>query len=56
MIKYRIQNVDAVRFFQVMLALLITTVIMAGEVSPVYAADAANVVTAKFTSLQNLVG
>ena len=28
---------------------------MAGEVSPVYAADAANVVTAKFTSLQNLV-
>lgn len=58
MIKYRIQNVDAVRFFQVMLALLITTVIMAGEVSPVYAADAANaanVVTAKFTSLQNLV-
>lgn len=56
MVKYRIQNVDAVRFFQVMLALLITTVIMAGEVSPVYAADAANVVTAKFTSLQNLVG
>ena len=55
MIKYRIQNVDAVRFFQVMLALLITTVIMAGEVSPVYAAEAANVVTAKFTSLQNLV-
>lgn len=55
MVKYRIQNVDAVRFFQVMLALLITTVIMAGEVSPVYAADAANVVTAKFTSLQNLV-
>ena len=54
MIKYRIQNVDAVRFFQVMLALLITTVIMA-EVSPVYAAEAANVVTAKFTSLQNLV-
>ena len=54
MIKYRIQNVDAVRFFQVMLALLITTV-MAGEVSPVYAAEAANVVTAKFTSLQNLV-
>ena len=42
MIKYRIQNVDAVRFFQVMLALLITTVIMAGEVSPVYAADAAS--------------
>ena len=36
-------------------ALLITTVIMAGEVSPVYAAEAANVVTAKFTSLQNLV-
>lgn len=56
MVKYRIQNVDAVRFFQVMLALLITTVIMAGEVSPVYAADAANVVAAKFTSLQNLVG
>ena len=55
MIKYRIQNVDAVRFFQVMLALLITTVIMAGEVSPVYAAEAANVVTEKFTSLQNLV-
>lgn len=55
MVKYRIQNVDAVRFFQVMLALLITTVIMAGEVSPVYAAEAANVVTAKFTSLQNLV-
>lgn len=55
MIKYRIQNVDEVRFFQVMLALLITTVIMAGEVSPVYAADAANVVAAKFTSLQNLV-
>lgn len=55
MVKYRIQNVDEVRFFQVMLALLITTVIMAGEVSPVYAADAANVVTAKFTSLQNLV-
>lgn len=56
MVKYRIQNVDEVRFFQVMLALLITTVIMAGEVSPVYAADAANVVAAKFTSLQNLVG
>ena len=56
MVKYRIQNVDAVRFFQVMLALLITTVIMAGEVSPVYAADAANVVAAKFTSLENLVG
>ena len=56
MVKYRIQNVDEVRFFQVMLALLITTVIMAGEVSPVYAADAANVVTAKFTSLQNLEG
>ena len=55
MIKYRIQNVDAVRFFQVMLALLITTVIMTGEVSPVYAAEAANVVSGIVSSIGSII-